>query len=372
MRRSDTVCDLVRSSSDYSYALGEADEDGCHRILDLFQDANVFQTIAFCRAKMPGVRLEQFVLRQGSDIVASALVRVVPIPLLGTSIAYVLWGPLFHPWTGTRDRTALSHTLKALRDEYVVKRRLGLRIAPMPTGADGAEWSAMFREHGYRHVVPRVPKRTILVDLDRPLEQLRKGLDQKWRNCLNSAERKNLDVRHGDDGTLFELFLEVYREMLARKQLAEPGDIRSFMTAQAALPDRFKLRVFVALEDGKPSAGVICSALGRRGVFLFGATGGSGMKNKASYLLQWRAIEWLRKQQCSLYDLHGANAETNPGVYAFKMGLCGKNGSEVEMLGHFEACGSARTRVLMDVADLVNDSYKRLKAAYGRRRGFQG
>jgi lipid II:glycine glycyltransferase (peptidoglycan interpeptide bridge formation enzyme) len=373
MFRGDTEVSQVRSSSDgLSYVVEEAEDDSWYRVLDLFQDASVFQTIAFCRAKMTEARLEQLVLRRGPDVTASVLVRVVPIPLLGTSIAYVLWGPLFHRWSGTRDMSTLAHALKVLRDEYVVKRRMGLRIVPMLTRADGAEWSALFQEQGYRHVLPRVRKRTILIDLDRPLEQLRKGLDQKWRNCLNSAERNKLIVRQGDDGALFELFLEVYREMLARKRLGEPGDIRAFMKAQKNLPDRFKLMVFVALDEGKPAAGVICSAMGHRGVFVFGATGSSGMRNKASYLLQWRVVEWLRERQCRVYDLHGSNAETNPGVYAFKMGLCGKNGTEVEMLGHFDAGAGIRTRLLMRSADRGNDLYKRLKTIYGRYRGFQG
>ena len=362
----------MTTTDEFSHVIGAADDDGWYRVLDVFEDATIFQTIAFCRGTMPGARLERFVLRRGSDVAAAALVRVVRIPFLGTSIAYVLWGPMFHRGAGARDVPALAHALKALRHEYVVKRRFGLRVAPLLTRDDGVEWPALFREHGYRHVVPRIRKRTIVMSLDRPLEQLRKGLDQKWRNGLNRAERNNLVIRHGEDESLFDLFLEVYREMLARKRLAEPGDIRGFRSAQAALPDRFKLRIFVALEDGKPSAGVICSAIGRRGVFVFGATGGSGMKNQASYLLQWRVIEWLRERQCRLYDLHGANAEANPGVYAFKMGLCGKNGREVEMVGHFDACEGAGRRGLMAVAERANDWSKRLKAAYGRYRGFPG
>lgn len=360
------------SAGEYSYLIGEASDDGWYPVLDLFQDASIFQTIAFCRAKMPGSRLEQLVLRQGSEVVAAVLVRIIPIPLLGTSIAYVLWGPMFHRRGAARDGATLVQALKALRYEYVAKRRLGLRVVPLLTREDGVEWPASFCEAGYRHVVPRLRKRTVVIPLDRPLEQLRKGLDQKWRNCLNSAERNNLAIQEGEDTRHFDLFLEVYREMLDRKRLGEPGDIRSFMAAQVALPDRFRLKVFVALEGGRPSAGVICSAIGGRGLFVFGATGSAGMKSKASYLLQWRMIEWLRERQCGIYDLHGVNAETNPGVYAFKMGLCGKNGSEVDMLGHFEAWDGIRMRALMGVAERANDSLKRLKGAYTRYRGFQG
>lgn len=369
----DTKLEAVGASTDeFSHSVGDAHDESWYRILDLFQDASIFQTVAFCRAKMPGARLEEVVVRRGSEVAAAALVRVVPIPFLRTSIAYVLWGPMFHRRDGTRDGTALAYALKAIRHEYVVRRKSGVRVVPMLTRDDGGEWSALFRGQGYRHVVPRTPKRTIVVPLDRPLEQLRKSLDQKWRNCLNSAERNNLAIRQGADQPLFDMFLEVYREMLSRKRLGEPGDIRSFMTAQAALPDRFKLMVFVALEDDRPSAGVICSAVGHRGVYVFGATGSRGMKNKASYLLQWRVIEWLRERQCGMYDLHGVNAKGNPGVYAFKMGLCGKTGREVEMLGYFEADESGWARLLMDAAERVNDAYKRLKAIYGRYRGFRG
>jgi hypothetical protein len=363
---------MVSSTDGWSCRFEEAHDERWYPILDLFQDASIFQTIAFCRAKMPGVRLEQVVVRRGTDVAAAALVRVVAVPWLRASIAYVLWGPMFHRWQDVRDEPALTHALGAMRREYVVTRRGGLRIVPMLTDDDDAEGAAVFHAQGYRRVTPRVPKRTIVVPLDGPLGQVRKGFDQKWRNCLNSAERNGLSVRQGDDPALFEPFLEVYREMLSRKQLGEPGDIRSFMTAHAMLPDRHKLRIFVALEDGQPAAGVICSAMGHRGVYLFGATGSRGMKNKASYLLQWHAIQWLREQGCRVYDLHGTNAEANPGVYAFKRGLCGKTGREVAMLGSFEAWQGPRGRLLMDAAERLRDGYKRLTAMYRRYRGFRG
>lgn len=356
----------------YSYVLGPAEEEGWYRILDLFQDATVFQTPAFCRAKAPGARLEQLVVRRGADVVAAVLLRLVPVPLTGMSIAYALWGPLCHRWDGDRDHAALAHVLTILRDEYAVKRGLGLRIAPLLTRDDDSGWVSTLQDLGYRPVAASMGKHTIVVGLDRPLDQLRRGLEQKWRNLLNSAERNPLEVREGDDDALFELFLDVYREMLARKQLAEPGDIRGFRATHAALPDRFKLKVFVALEEGTPSAAVICSAIGGRGLFMFGATSASGMRNRASYLLQWRALEWLKANRCTVYDLHGSDAEGNPGVYRFKMGLCGKNGREVEMLPHFEASGGLRSRLVLKTADRANTSFKKLKGLYERYRGFRG
>src|SRR5438876_5430548 len=105
----DTKLETVGASTDeFSHSVGDAHDESWYRILDLFQDASIFQTVAFCRAKMPGARLEEVVVRRGSDVAAAALVRVVPIPFLRTSIAYVLWGPMFHRHDGTRDGTALA------------------------------------------------------------------------------------------------------------------------------------------------------------------------------------------------------------------------------------------------------------------------
>src|SRR5262249_39651530 len=154
---------------------------------------------------------------------------------------------------------------------------------------------------------------------------LRKGLDKKWRNCLSAAERNELELLEGTDDALFEPFLEVYRQMLTRKRLAEPGDIRTFRQIQAMLPSHYKMKIIIARDKGSPCAGAICSAIGSRGVYLFGATADGGMKNKASYLVQWRIMQWLKDMRCAQYDLHGINPETNPGVYAFKAGLAGKN-----------------------------------------------
>ena len=155
-----------------SYILGGAEEDCWYRVLDLFQDATVFQTTAFCRARAPHARLEQLIVRRGPDVVAAALVRLVSIPFAATSIAYVLWGPLCHRWGADCDWSALRCALEILREEYVAKRGFGLRIAPLPTRAAGAEWSPLFLEQGYRQVALRPTKHTIVLDLDRPLEQL--------------------------------------------------------------------------------------------------------------------------------------------------------------------------------------------------------
>ena len=363
---------MSNSSVKWSYSTQELDPKQWYDYLGAFHDANIFQTAAFGLVTSGASGIEYFLLRRDAEIVAAALVRFIHLPLLGARIAYILWGPLWCSRQEKSDLTVFRQAIKCLRDEYVIKRRMCLRITQKFTFDEGAECLPIFIEEGYRHKKPQSSTRTILVNIDQPLDNLRKGLDQKWRNCLNRAERNGLDILEGSDEAMFELFLRMYRQMLTRKRIAEPGDIRKFMTMQHLLPAQYQMKVFVALAKGEPSAGAICSAMGGEGVYLFGATADIGMQNKAAYLVQWKVMERLKQLNCTVYDLHGVNAKSNPGVYAFKMGLCGKNGKEVEFAGHFDAYPNRRGEWLLAFADVIKEQRNRLKTIYGRFLGFAG
>jgi lipid II:glycine glycyltransferase (peptidoglycan interpeptide bridge formation enzyme) len=346
-------------------------DDCWHRVLDEFQDANIMQTVPFVTTA-PGLEMvEHLVLRRSEDLIAAAQIRLIRVPLVGQSIAYVLRGPLCRSNGGWAPQRALHLALRALREEYVGRRRMSLRIAPGAALREDVS-TASYAEEGYRHVAAKRASRTVILDLTRPLDTIRRGFEKKWRNCLNQAERNGLSVSEGSGDSLIEQFLTVYRQMLSRKQLAEPGDIRRFRLMQSMLPDRFKMQVILVADRGEPCAGVICSAIGRQGLYLFGATGNVGLSNKASYLAQWRAIQWLKEQNCAEYDLHGIDQKSNPGVYAFKMGLCGTNGREVEFAGHFDLYAGRWSRFVLTGIDMANRQYKTLRQRYERSQGFTG
>ena len=363
---------MQQLDSNYSYVLTKLQDEEWNQILDDFDDASLFQTASFCTARQNSDKVEHLVVRRDNETVSAAQVRVIPIPFLGSSIAYIRWAPMCRRVRNEPDWDALQHALRILRLEYVDRRKSSLEITPYYKRDIEVELSPIFEEEKYFQLLNRKTERTIIINLEKPLEALRKGLDKKWRNCLNGAEKSNLQIRESSDSSLFDVFLPMYRQMLARKRLAEPGDIRRFMAMQEVLPARFKMRIVVAMDGGIPCAGAVCSSMGRRGIYLFGATSDAGMKNKASYLVQWRVIQWLKESGCTEYDLHGSNAQSNPGVYAFKMGLCGTNGKEVESAGYFDAYDGMRSGLSLRLAHLADYELKRLKTIYGKYRGFQG
>jgi lipid II:glycine glycyltransferase (peptidoglycan interpeptide bridge formation enzyme) len=194
------------------------------------------------------------------------------------------------------------------------------------------------------------------------LQEIRRNFDHKWRNCLSKAERNELEYVEGSDDALFGAFVELYRALLERKKFQQPNDIDEFRDVQRRLPEDQKMRIFLTGRDGRPSCGAICTAIGKTGVYLFGACNELGMTTNGSYLLQWKVIQWLKEQGCRWYNLNGINPDKNPGTYHFKAGIAGKAGRDVHYLGRFDAyagSGTARSIHLLSRAVL---SCKRLLA----------
>jgi hypothetical protein len=246
-----------------------------------------------------------------------------------------------------------------LRNEYVCRRGLFLRIFPLAFVGNGGPTAKILAEEQFVPAPNESPQRTILVDIQGPLSDLRKAFDQKWRNCLNHAERNPVAVAQGTADTFFEDFIPLYEQLVARKKFTEPNDINEFQRVQQSLPDAFKMGIFLCTEHGTLTGGAICSALGDTGLYLFGATNDLGLKNKGAYRLQWHALQWLKDQGCKYYNLNGINPSKNPGSYHFKAGLAGKSGRELPYFGRFDCCSGFGPASVVRIAQATLPPLKR-------------
>jgi peptidoglycan/xylan/chitin deacetylase (PgdA/CDA1 family) len=330
-------------------------------VLRRFADASVFQTWSY-EARRPGRgEVSRLLVRHRGTVVAAAQARIVRIPGLGRGVAYVRWAPLWQPRGEPPRPEVLRQALRALRNEYAVRRRLLLRVFPVVFSDDPHGLVSVFESEGYRRRADLHAERTLLVDLRRDAAELRKGLHPKWRADLLKAEKAGLEVLEGEGPELWDLFTGIYADMVRRKQFVDTADIDHFRAVQMDLPAAFKLRIFVARTEGRAGAGIICSALGTTGLYLFGATNADGMATRGSYLLQWRAIEWLKRAGIETYDLNGINPEANPGTHRFKARLCGQNGREVRFAGCFEACESRLSGWIVGGAERARGLAARLR-----------
>ena len=275
-------------------------------------------------ADRAGATAENVVVAREGVPLALASVRVKRLRGACTGIAYVSGGPLVRHRSGLGARAALEPALAALKAEYVGRRRLVLRVAP-PIGDEG--WNGVQDEclvaAGLARAQHLRPYRTIVVDIARPLTEVRGGFAQKWRNHLNNAERRSLHVTAGRDPRLFEDFAPLFDELVARKAIGVDLGADFYARLQPRLPDRERLHVAIAHVDGRPAAGVVVSMHGDTAVYLLGAANDAARRTNAAYLLQWRAIEAAARAGCRWYDLGGIDPEGNPSVHHFKQRMGG-------------------------------------------------
>lgn len=351
----------------YSIEVDSFDEKAWNDIINQFTDANIYQTWAYGEIRSGRKNMSHLVLKRENNVVAAAQVRLLRIPLLNAGIAYAFWGPLWQLKNEEPDEQILIQMLRAMRNEYSHKRRYVLRVYPMIYNDDKMNYISMMEEEGFQTLKEINKSRTLIINLSSTKEELRKGLAQKWRNSLNKAEKNNMELIEGTTDELFQIFIDIYKDMLKRKNFVEPNDINEFRRIQMRLPEEFKMKIMLCRYEGELSAGSIFSALGNTGLYLFGATNDAGMKSNGSYLMQWKYIEWLKNSNYAFYDLNGINPDANPGTYKFKEGLCGKNGQDVHFIGQYQTCDNIISKLIVELGEKAVKHYKHGRALFRNR-----
>ena len=345
----------------YTAEVDTVDERKWSEILQEFDDANIYQTWPYGAVTSGRRNLSHLILRENGDIVAVAQARIAKVPLTNIGVAYVGWGPLWQRGASKTNVDTLRQAVRALRNEFVCKRRLVLRLFPVLFDDESRCLSGVLAEEGLSSSGKENRSRTILMDLSPSLENLHQGMGAMWKRNLKVAERKGLEVVEGSEDELFAAFINIYKEMVARKKFAEPNNINQFRLIQSQLPEKLKMKIMMCTSGEGVCAGVICSAIGKTAVYLFGATSPIGIKSCGSYLLQWKLVEKLKQSHVNVYNLNGINPTRNPGTYKFKADLAGANGKDVYFLGRFDAHPSVLSYSCVECGDTLRAMYRTLR-----------
>lgn len=349
----------------YSVEIDMVGQDQWYDLLNDFSDSSLYQTWSYDSIRCGEANISHLVMRSAGEIVAVAQARIARIPIVGLGAAYVRWGPIWQRRGRALDPNVFRTSIRALRNEYACKRGLIVRIFPILFKDDSGSFLDILREEGYVPSPDNQRPRTLLLDIRPPIDDLRKQLSQRWRRCLTKAEKNNLDMVEGTDDSLFSDFIGIYRQMLRRKRFQKPSNIVDFQRIQRDLPDEYKMRIFLCRTDGIGSVGGVFSAIGDTGVYLHGATNDLGMKNNGSYLVHWKAIQWMKQCGCKYTNLNGINPKKNPGGYVFKEGLAGRGGQDVYYLGRFDSYPDEFRATLARMADLASPTIRKIRASLG-------
>ena len=340
----------IKLSPEWSAEIGPLAQKDWDDVVTRFQDASIYQTWAYGTVRWGERSVEHVVVRQAGEVAAAAQVtvkKVFPGFPGFVGLAYVPWGPLWRPFGKEADHRRFQQIISVLRQHYAIKSGLLLRVAPnIPAGEGNA--STVFDDAGYKLNSEASPYRTLILGLSPSLDELRKGLKQKWRNCLNQSERNTLVFKSGTGDDLYREFLRMQAEMLQRKNFTPGVDYDEFGRVQEKLNGRMKMNILLCLTDSAPNASLVYSITGNSGIYLLGASNMEGRRLRSAYLLQWKVIEQLKQHGMRYYDLGGIDPDANPGVHDFKSGLGGK---EISHIGRFEACRNPLSRVAVNLTE---------------------
>jgi hypothetical protein len=346
------VTDKLSSCTVHVDETGEAEWS---ELLPRFRDASIYQTWSFGAVHWGEHRLSHLVLRRNGSVIGMAQLLIMTVPLLKKGVAYLRWGPLWQLRDESAGVGALPEMTEAIVREYVRRRGLLLRVIPHVFQGESAEHDlrSSWESIGLRETADGRAHHTIRVDLDPPLEELRKRLHPRWRNYLKASEKAGFEIVEGTDDQLYVNFSEMYDELMKRKQFHTGVDIHKFRRVQQSLPKPLKMHVFIAKREGIALNSLVVSHIGDTAIYLLAATTDEGLKGRGAHLLQWHAMNRLKEAGCRWYDLGGIDPEGNPGVYQFKSGL---GGAEAYQLRRFELSGGVLSSFVVSVGERLKNS----------------
>ena len=339
---------LTPLESFYTVEVDTVTEKDWIYILSLFSDSNLYQTWSYGSVRWGSDNLSHLILKYGDDIVAAAQIRILTIVPGWMQIAYIRYGPLWHRINASENAEVLQKILKALRDEYVNNRKISLWIMPNEVTTENDKIKNIYQKEKFKWKKNR--DRTIILNMNPELKDLRTNLHKNWRRNLIKAEKNQLEVVEGIDLGLFDLFFDCYNNMRERKTFYAGSVAEEYKEIQKSLPDSMKMRVFVCRLEKNLIASVIVSAIGNKSIYHLGATTGFGLNYKGSFLLHWKVIEWLKNKNILYYDLCGINPKDNPGGYRFKTGL---SGEDTYYIGEFESYPNLFAAIFIKIADYL-------------------
>lgn len=263
-------------------------------------------------------------------LVGTMSVLIRPLPM-GFSVMYAPRGPV----CDRNDPFVMASILSAADDLAAQVNALELMTDPDEpcTNQEFRElmsaWDFWEREDtGFDNIQAQYVFRLPLAG--RTEEEVFEKFSSKTRYNIRLAQRKGVQIRaYLGNEKIPETVLEAFTVLME-----QTGERDHFIAREKEYYRRVfaslgqEAVLFMACLDGQPIAGTIGVFSGRKGWYLYGASGNAHRNVMPNYLLQWKMIQWAIARQCVFYDFRGVPGiltKENPlyGLYRFKKGFGG-------------------------------------------------
>ncbi len=258
------------------------------------------------------------------------IVSPVPMPLsvpgLHPRWLYCSRGPTVERPDSPALAALIDHAHTIADKEHAVVLRLEPNIAD--DDPDMEKWMAAYQALGF-HTNPFSihERRSWVLDIRPDAEQLLANFKMTWRQNVRVAERKGVTVREA----VGDADLDAYYNLLEITSQRDDFFIHSkdyhqqVLSTFAAKGDAV---LYLAEHEGEALAAKMLLRFGDCCWDMFGASSNNKRNLKATYLLQYRCIQWAKAVGCNYFDFRAIPEVLEPGeamwgVYEYKKGFGG-------------------------------------------------
>lgn len=326
------------------------------------------QSLSWCYVK-ENWKHEAIIIRNEQHvIIATMLVLIKKIPILGTAFLYSPRGPV----CDFQDKTVLSELLEGIKSLAKKYHAYLFKCDPYILSSDTASIQAL-SELGFRYE-PQSEEDTVQCRSNYVLniqglteEEVFERFHRKWRYNIRLAERKGVVCKMYDKTQILDFAMNDFYRLMMETGERDGFSIRSkeyFLSMLHHLGAHCRLSL--CYYQGVPVSGAIVTQHAGKTCYVYGASSNSARNVMPNYLMQWRMIQWAIANGDSLYDFQGIphyddESHPNYGVYRFKKGF---NGEIVEYAGEFDYVFSPVRKKLVD---FLYRTVKRLYAKHTKR-----
>jgi len=166
---------------------------------------------------------------------------------------------------------------------------------------------------------------TVVIDISKSVDDLRAGLDRRWRLPLSHAEKSDLKIhRVGTNPGQYRWLLDA--EIQQREKRGFIGLPLQFFDLYVQSRQQPSKNILTMRADiGRDRvAGMMFLIHGESATYQVGWTNEEGREQNAHHLILWQGIEELQSRGVRVLDLGGVNTIRSAGVARFKISTGGR------------------------------------------------
>jgi len=156
-----------------------------------------------------------------------------------------------------------------------------------------------------------------ILKLSKPLEDIQKGIKSSTRRNIKKAKKAGIKIKTGTCNKDYMAFYELMTE--TRKRQGSPPYSKAFFTHLFHNLNSSHIKLFIALKNDKPLAGIIMLYHGLTALYAYGASVSDTelLQMRPNDLLFWTVIKDAWKNKYKYFDF-GITHISNLGLQRFK------------------------------------------------------